>query len=574
MRKGTILLIAAGLLFVIPATAHALTGAIFTTLENGSRVNANIYQAQENVYLDGGPGQNAPSDAAGLLEGDYYFQVTDPSGKVLLSTDLVKCRKFRVNSYGVIGQVYSAVCSEKIKGKPVDVECTHNFGIDLDHSELGAITVQLMPYARTPNSGGVYKVWVTPVASFSGNPELIDNGYSPGNYHGFIPKFCKTDVFKVLRGKPFNPPILEVRKFHDLNANGSRDSGEPEITGWQIEITDPLGVANIYYTPVLTQAMPEGTWTIVEKVSEHWLQTALYIDNVSQTVGAEAQIQIAGASGETHLIVYGNIQTGDIIGCKWYDRNADGFQDSTEPGISNWLIELIGTGVNGSSVSLSGYTDSSGCIAFANLLPGSYTISEKIPLTGWFGSTPTSFAIDLVGGAIKTREFGNFCVSSADFDTKGYWHNKNGLDEISQTDIDYVNGLDPYDSDTEYWQSEPFDGSWTPLNPGEYFGTGAWAEISDYLVSPVISAPARFQLAQQLLAFAFNCLHRLDSPSAAIQLSDGSWETASELISQAISIWASGTSEEQTSIKDLFDLFNNDDSVPFICYNPCSVVYP
>lgn len=431
-----------------------------------------------------------------------------------------------------------------------------------------------MPYSKTPNNGGVYKVWVTPVEDFDGDPELIDNGYSPGNYHGFIPRFCKTDVFKILRGRPFNPPILEVRKFHDLNANGSRDSDEPEIAGWQVEITDPLGVANIYYTPVLIQVMPEGSWTVIEEIPGHWFQTALYLDSVSQTVSPEVQVQIGGVSGETHLIVYGNIQTGDIVGCKWYDRNADGFQDSDEPAISGWLIELTGTAVNGSSVSLNGATDYSGCIAFVNLLPGSYTISEKIPLTGWFGSSPTSFAIDLVGGALEIREFGNFCVSFADFNTKGYWHNKNGLNEISQSDIDYVNGLDPYDSDTEYWQSEPFDGSWTSLNPGEYFGAGAWAEISDYLVSPVNSAPARFQLAQQLLAFILNCQNRLDSPNATIQMPDGTWETASDLINEAISAWASGTSGEQTSIKDLLDLLNNNDSVLFICYNPCPVVYP
>ena len=39
--------------------AGPLPGAIFTTLEDGSRVNANIYEAMEDVYLDGGPGQTA-----------------------------------------------------------------------------------------------------------------------------------------------------------------------------------------------------------------------------------------------------------------------------------------------------------------------------------------------------------------------------------------------------------------------------------------------------------------------------------------------------------------------------------
>jgi len=567
MGKYTILLIAAVLLLLVSATASALPGAIFTTLEDGSRVNANIYEAQEDVYLDGGPGQNAPSNAAGLPEGYYYFQVTDPSGKILLSSDPIECREFHVNSDGVIDEVVRATCLEKVRGKLTDVDCAHNTGIDIDHRELGAITVQLMPYDKTPNKGNVFKVWVTPVDDFDRD--------APGNHYGFDPSCSKTDVFKVLRGKPFNPPILEVRKFHDLNGNGSRDLEEPEIISWEVEITDPLGVVNTYYTPVEIQAMPEGTWMVVEEIPSHWLQTALYVDGVNQTVSADAQIQVAGDSGETHRVVYGNIQLGDIVGYKWYDRDLDGFWDSGEPPISDWLIELDGIAVNSSLVSLSGYTDSDGRISFADLLPGNYTISEKIPPeNNWFGSAPTSFAIELAGGAVETRQFGNFCVGSADFNTKGYWHNKNGLDEINQADIDYVNSLDPYDSDTEYWESEPFDGTWTPLNPGNYFGAGAWAEISDYLVSPVSSAPARFQLAQQFLAFIFNCLNRLDSSDATIQMPDESWVIASDLINQACLVWANGTIAEQINMKDVLDAFNNSDAVPFICYNPCPVVYP
>src|SRR3954466_8538482 len=68
-----------------------LSGAVFTTTANGSRVNANIYPSKSAVYLDGGPGNNAPAKAAALPAGDYYFQVTDPSGKVLLSTDAIAC---------------------------------------------------------------------------------------------------------------------------------------------------------------------------------------------------------------------------------------------------------------------------------------------------------------------------------------------------------------------------------------------------------------------------------------------------------------------------------------------------
>ena len=121
------------------AFAGPLPGAIFTTTVNGSRVNANLYPAKEDVYLDGGPGQNAPVGAAALPPGDYYFQVTDPPGKTLLSVDPITSRKIRVNSYGVIDKVYPAAVLTKYKGKWYG---THLTGIDQDHSAEGAITVE------------------------------------------------------------------------------------------------------------------------------------------------------------------------------------------------------------------------------------------------------------------------------------------------------------------------------------------------------------------------------------------------------------------------------------------------
>jgi cysteine-rich repeat protein len=153
----------------------SLTGAVFTTLPDGSRVNANIYDDKEDVYLDGGPGPGAPSAAAALPEGDYYFQVTDPSGRTLLSTDDIECRRFHVNADGVIDMVDASP------------GCAHLTGTDSDHASLGAITVQLMPYADTPNPGGEYKVWVTAVED-----------YAPGRgRHGFLPRDSQTDNFKI-----------------------------------------------------------------------------------------------------------------------------------------------------------------------------------------------------------------------------------------------------------------------------------------------------------------------------------------------------------------------------------------
>src|SRR5258708_6343596 len=83
-----------------PAAAQA-TGAIFTSTNGGEYVDANLYDSKEAVYLNGGP-QN--DNSPGLPDGDYYFQVTDPSGAVLLSTDPIECRQVKVWQ----GRVYGA----------------------------------------------------------------------------------------------------------------------------------------------------------------------------------------------------------------------------------------------------------------------------------------------------------------------------------------------------------------------------------------------------------------------------------------------------------------------------------
>ena len=171
------------------ALAHAPSGAIFTTVADGTEVNFNIYPAKEDVYLDGGPGAGAPQGAAGLDDGTYVFQVTDPSGKKLLSQDAAKCREIVVTN-GVIASVVAAGCQ-------------HVTGVDIDHN---AKTVQLMPYADTPNPGGEYKAWVVRLDDFlagcaalgeNNGLDVVDCGQAPGNYHGFIPRHTKTDNFKV-----------------------------------------------------------------------------------------------------------------------------------------------------------------------------------------------------------------------------------------------------------------------------------------------------------------------------------------------------------------------------------------
>jgi len=297
MRSRVAFTIALALLlaFVGAAPAFAqLPGAIFTTLVDGSRVNANIYAAKCDVYLNGGPGPNAPPTAAGLPDGDYYFQVTDPSGQVLLSTDPVINRQFAVQGGSIIG---------------VSGAGNHATGFDAGEN---SVTIQLCPFNDTPNPGGVYKAWVTPVGSFVGDPTLVDNGYTPGYFHGFIPASSKTDNFKV-RHAGGHVACLTVVKFYDANANGHRDKRgndlEPELN-WPIRVLDPNGaeIGGELFTPVTLCNLVPGNYTVTEGDTDNpsftYDVTANILDGVFLTPPSRTVVVTIGTADRE--LVFGN----------------------------------------------------------------------------------------------------------------------------------------------------------------------------------------------------------------------------------------------------------------------------
>jgi len=152
-------------LLAVSGTAMAgPSGAIFTTDKNSTFVNGNVYEEPGDVYLNGGPRANAPCTAAGLPDGDYYFQVTDPSGQDILSNlDGVESRRVTVMG-GVI----------------VATSGTHQIGAG---KCPGSITVQLCPFSLRSDGGDEYKAWMTPVSALT--------------VGGFSRNMSKTDNFKI-----------------------------------------------------------------------------------------------------------------------------------------------------------------------------------------------------------------------------------------------------------------------------------------------------------------------------------------------------------------------------------------
>ena len=178
MRNMRILHMSALSAFLLAVTLEAdialaaPSGAIYTTNKGATIVNANVqYTLVSDVYLSGGP-QNV--NAAGLTDGTYYFQVTDPSGKVLLSTDNAVCRKVSVVGGRVVAPAGLGICNH-LAGTP--------------NPANGVTPVQLAPFSATPNQGGEYKAWAVPVgdAAIGSDPKTLI--FSNSN--------AKTDNFKI-----------------------------------------------------------------------------------------------------------------------------------------------------------------------------------------------------------------------------------------------------------------------------------------------------------------------------------------------------------------------------------------
>lgn len=183
MRRRIPAIIAAAAAILLVSTRAATagpSGAIFTTNEDGTWVNGNVYPSKEAVYLNGGPSVNRNCTAAGLPDGDYYFQVTDPSGGLLLSSDALSERKISVLD-GVIDQYLGS---------------THAPGAA--YGRCGGVTVQLVPFDDTLNPGGEYKVWLTPAAVSCDESLAVCDGV-------FLPSNSKTDNFKVQAPDPGIP---------------------------------------------------------------------------------------------------------------------------------------------------------------------------------------------------------------------------------------------------------------------------------------------------------------------------------------------------------------------------------
>jgi protocatechuate 3,4-dioxygenase beta subunit len=197
----------------------------------------------------------------------------------------------------------------------------------------------------------------------------------------------------------WRPGSIHGTKWHDLNGDGKKDSNEPGLKDWQIELT---GDATLSTTTDslgnyrFTQLAP-GNYTVAEVLQTGWEQT------YPPAPGTHAVKLEPGQLADS--LNFGNWMPGSIHGMKWHDLNGDGKKDSNEPGLKGWKIELIG------DATLSTTTDSLGSYRFTQLAPGNYVVAEVLQ-TGWTQSFPSDSGTHKIilapGQSVGNLDFGNW----------------------------------------------------------------------------------------------------------------------------------------------------------------------
>jgi protocatechuate 3,4-dioxygenase beta subunit len=221
----------------------------------------------------------------------------------------------------------------------------------------------------------------------------------------------------------WQPAALGDFVWHDINANGQQDGGEPGIAGVVVTlykcpvdgnpglmVADQLTDATGHY--LFTNLMPGCYYVTFASVATYVPSPANQGADVSDSdsVGGTTG-QYTLAAGETNLTVDAGFTKlaalGDYV---WNDVNINGLQDVGEPGIGGVTVTLYKCG---SAVPVSSQvTDGSGFYLFSSLTPDCYYVTFATP-AGYLAS-PANAGDDTLDSDSVGGTTGNYVLASGE----------------------------------------------------------------------------------------------------------------------------------------------------------------
>ncbi|HUI39690.1 MAG TPA: SdrD B-like domain-containing protein, partial [Methanothrix sp.] len=160
-------------------------------------------------------------------------------------------------------------------------------------------------------------------------------------------------------------------KFNDVNGNGVRDSGEPGLAGWTVQLSRDGSVINA------TTTSQNGSYTFSNLAPGSYRVSEVAQDGWIKILPSQGSYSIALKDASVTGMDFGNKGNLSISGVKFYDANGNGVQDSDEPGIPDQPVKLMQSGKEIAATT----SGSDGSYTFINLEPGTYDVDDPITVS-------------------------------------------------------------------------------------------------------------------------------------------------------------------------------------------------
>jgi protocatechuate 3,4-dioxygenase beta subunit len=281
-------------------------------------------------------------------------------------------------------------------------------------------------------------------------------------------------------------------KFHDLDADGVKDAGEPGLENWRIYVDydgdnaydagEPTDLTDATGAYLITGINP-GTYDVREVLQSGW--SCSYpnpgapdpVTGVVASTDCEHTETFASGSSFTDNN-FGNWTTATKSGVKFEDLDADGSnQEAGEPGLPGWTIWVdYDNDGNVDAGEPSAVTGAGGAYTITGIVPGTWRVKEVLQ-AGWTCSYPSPCYHEETftsGAELRNNNFGNWTTASKS-GMKFHDLDADGVKDAGEPGLENWRIYVDYDGDNAYDAGEPTDltdatGAYliTGINPGTY----------------------------------------------------------------------------------------------------------
>ncbi len=231
------------------------------------------------------------------------------------------------------------------------------------------------------------------IADNAGTPTVDERSIGTGN-------FGEIEDYSLI----ISQSSLAGTVYRDLNNNGAINGGETGITGVTVTLTGTNDIGGAVNVSVVTDASGNYSFANIRPsngagytITE--TQPAGFLDGLN-TLGTAGGVAgnpppgdaitgvVIGTNVAATGYLFGELPPSSLSGTVYRDLNNNGAINGGETGIVGVTVTLTGTNDLGAAINTSVLTDASGNYSFANLRPGTYTLTETQP-AGFFDGRET-----------------------------------------------------------------------------------------------------------------------------------------------------------------------------------------